>query len=337
MNDCSDGTGQEGGKGHDTNVFKLFKMLVNNDADQTAFYDPGLGSGWRKISGNAFGYGISQNILECYQFILENYNKNDRIFLFGFSRGAATVRSLSAFLDLFGILHRPEPKLVKKAYKIRNQVKRLSKAVKFLKANQAEKADVHFIGVWDTVAALGFPFKSLDVFVNAVPAFKHKFHNYKLCKNVENAYQALSIDDQRLVFHPLVWQPSVLSHQHMRQVWFCGVHTDIGGGYREHGLSDIPLEWMVQKAFDHGLKFQKGHQMQITPDIDGVMHDSRKGFPSNLYRKKARSFGSLTWDSTVEDIKPVIHQSVLQRTLNRNNKTDPPYAPWILQHEYCVE
>ncbi|MEA1967211.1 MAG: DUF2235 domain-containing protein, partial [Thermodesulfobacteriota bacterium] len=129
----------------------------------------------------------------------------------------------------------------------------------------------------------------------------------------------------------------VLSHQHMRQVWFCGVHTDIGGGYKEHGLSDIPLAWMVQKAAAHGLKFQKGHQVKITPNINGEMHDSRKGFPACFYRKQKRSFNpGKHLSGSGQKIKPVIHKSVLQRKLNRNNKSTPPYFPWILHHDYDV-
>ena len=106
----SDGTGQEGGEGHNTNIYKIFNMLEDRTSRQVTFYDRGLGTGWRKISGNAFGAGISKNIKECYQFIFENYESgknnepNDQIYLFGFSRGAATVRSLSGFIHEFGIL-----------------------------------------------------------------------------------------------------------------------------------------------------------------------------------------------------------------------------------------
>ena len=100
----SDGTGQEGGKGTNTNVYKLFNMVLDRSPEQIAFYDRGLGTGWRKITGNAAGRGISKNIRECYEFIFENYAAGDQIYLFGFSRGATTVRSLSGFIHLFGIL-----------------------------------------------------------------------------------------------------------------------------------------------------------------------------------------------------------------------------------------
>ena len=114
----SDGTGQEGDKGHNTNVYKLFNMALDRSPNQIAFYDRGLGTGWRSLLGKATGAGISQNIMECYEFIFENYAAGDEIYLFGFSRGATTVRSLSGFLHLFGILPKSRRELIGDAYKI---------------------------------------------------------------------------------------------------------------------------------------------------------------------------------------------------------------------------
>ena len=123
----SDGTGQEGGKGNNTNVYKLFNMIEDRTQKQISFYDRGLGTGLRKITGNIAGMGISKNILECYEFIFSNYCAGDNVFLFGFSRGATTVRSLSGFIHMFGILPKSRPELIKKAYRIykkRKKVKR---------------------------------------------------------------------------------------------------------------------------------------------------------------------------------------------------------------------
>jgi len=113
----SDGTGQEGGEGADTNIYKLFKMVENRTKSQITFYDRGLGTGFRKIGGSVFGAGISHNIKECYRFIFDNYEAGDSIYLFGFSRGSTTVRSLSSFIHLFGILPKSRPELIDKAYK----------------------------------------------------------------------------------------------------------------------------------------------------------------------------------------------------------------------------
>ena len=114
----SDGTGQEGGEGHNTSVYKLFNTVLDRSQEQVAFYDRGLRTGWRKITGNAGGKGFSRNVKECYRFIFENFQAGDQIYLFGFSRGAATVRSLSSFIHLFGILPKSREELIDQAYKI---------------------------------------------------------------------------------------------------------------------------------------------------------------------------------------------------------------------------
>lgn len=330
----SDGTGQEGGNGTNTNVYKLFNMVEDRTDRQVAFYDRGLGTGWRKISGNVGGAGISKNILECYEFIFNNYSAGDQIYLFGFSRGATTVRSLSGFIHMFGILPKSRPELIKRAYKIykiSDIEKRDRKAGKFIKNHHTMWTKIQFLGVWDTVAALGSPFKPLNAVLNLIPGLKHNFHNLKLSLSVVHARHALAIDDERLTFHPTLWDTKVNQDQSIKQVWFCGMHTDVGGGYPEQSLSDITLEWMTREAKENGLIIFPGHNVSISPDANGVMHDSRGGFFEKLYRKKIRSWNAQTHG------KPVIYKKVLERTLNKDNKKDPPYAPWILAQDYEVE
>ena len=330
----SDGTGQEGGTSHNTNVYKLFNMIEDRTDRQVAFYDRGLGTGWRKVSGNAGGMGISKNIMECYEFIFENYMAGDQIYLFGFSRGAATVRSLSSLIHYFGILPKSRSELIKKAYKIyktSNPDRRKQKADEFIAKHHTIWTRVKFLGVWDTVAALGVPFRAVDVVLDKLPFFKHRFHNFTLSESVENAYQALAIDDERKTFHPVLWDPEIKEYQKMKQVWFCCAHTDVGGGYPEHELSDIPMVWMIQQAVASGLRIYPEYKVKIKQDVNGIMHDPRQGFPKNLFRKKVRSWNSQTHG------KPVIHDSVLKRKLNRENKEDPPYDPWILKQDFDKE
>ena len=330
----SDGTGQEGGKGYNTNIYKLFNMIEDRTSKQVAFYDPGIGTGWRKATGNIGGMGISKNIQQCYKFIFENYESNDRIFLFGFSRGAATVRSLSSFIHYFGILPKSRPELIKKAYKIykiSNIDKRKRKAQEFLSKHHTMWTKIKFIGCFDTVAALGLPFKAASVFLDGIPGFRHKFHNFRLSESVENAYHAVAIDDERLTFHPLLWDKETLDYQEVQQAWFCGMHTGVGGGYKDHGISDIPLVWMTEKATKHGLLIYPHHKVEIAEDANGFMNDSRGKPLTKLYRRKVR-----TWDPNRED-KPVVHESVLKRTQNRKNQKDPQYRSWILDIDYEVE
>lgn len=328
----SDGTNKEGGEGYNTNVYKLFNMIEDRTDKQVVFYDRGLGTDWRRISGNVVGRGISKNIIECYEFIFDQYQAGDRIFLFGFSRGATTVRSLSGFIHLFGILPKSRPELIERAYRVyqvRNRAKRERRAAEFVNKHHTMWARIAFLGAWDTVAALGISSKKLDVLVDKVPWWRHKFHDLRLSDSVEHARHALALDDERRLFHPILWDRQLTDYQTIKQVWFCGMHTDVGGGYCEQQLSDIPLTWMIQEAKEHGLLIYPSHNVTLNPDPDGLMHDSRSGI-SRLYRRRIRS-----WDS--ERGKPTVHESVTLRTLTRNNDTSAPYTPWILEKDYDLE
>ena len=253
----SDGTGQEGATDHNTNVYKLFNLIVDRSRRQISFYDRGLGTGWRKATGNVAGRGFSKNVIQCYEFIFRNFEDDDKIFLFGFSRGAATVRSLAGFIHLFGILPRSRSKLIEEAwkiYKIKNSEKQRTRAAEFEKLNHTMWTHVEFLGVWDTVAALGLPNTMIDKVINRI--IPHGFHDLNLSESVKHACHALAIDDRRKTFHPVLFRPDLKVHQTLRQVWFMGMHTDVGGGYTQHELSDIPLEWMVQHAVRRGLHLQ---------------------------------------------------------------------------------
>ena len=327
----SDGTGQEGGEGNPTNIYKIFSMLENRTPDQISFYDRGLGTGWRKFSGNAFGSGISKNIKESYQFIFDNFESGDQIFLFGFSRGAATVRSLAGFIHMFGMLPKSRPELIDEAwkiYKINKKTRREAKATNLLSKHHNMWVRIKFIGVFDTVAALGVPNKFMSRVIDHAPWMKHKFHDFKLSESVENAYQALAIDDERKTFHPIIWNPELKDHQKMEQVWFAGVHTDVGGGYVEQQLSDLSLEWMLGKAQPNGLRIYTKHSVKINPDVDGTMHNPFDG--AIPWRRLERS-----WDSEAYG-KPKVHKSVVDRSLNGQNKPNSKYDPWILKIPHDV-
>lgn len=324
----SDGTGQDGGKGPDSNVYLLFKMLESRTKNQVVFYDRGLGTGWRKFSGNAFGVGISKNIRECYHFVFEHFEAGDKVFLFGFSRGAYTVRSLAGFITLCGILPKSRPELIDQAYKfykISDRSKREQKMKEFREKHYAMNCPIEFVGVWDTVRALGTPLRSMEM----LNPFKHKFHDHVLNSNIQNGVHALSIDDERLTFHPTPWdERKKTPKQKIVQVWFAGVHSDVGGSYVERGLSDITLDWMLKYAKKSGLLIYPGHKVQIRPDANGLMHDSRSGF-GKFFRKKQRKTDART-------DPPKIHQSVLERELDKNNHAGK-YHPWILAKNYEVE
>ncbi len=333
----SDGTGQDGGTRHNTNVYKLFNLILDRSEQQISFYDPGLGTGLRKATGNIAGRGFSKNVIQCYEFIFQKFEEGDKIFLFGFSRGAATLRSLTGFIHLFGILPRSRGELIKKAwniYKITNKKERDEEAKLFVDVNHTMWANVHFLGVWDTVTALGLPNTKIDKVLNwFIP---HGFHDLSLSECVRHACHALAIDDARKTFHPVLFHPELKKDgQTLRQVWFMGMHTDVGGGYTERELSDIVLEWMVRHAVRHGLHIFKPEKRKgpvCTPNPNGVMHNSRDKFwKRKIFKAKQRE-----WDEKRYG-KAVIHESVTLRTAGYWEGKDGPYKPWILKHNYESE
>jgi len=309
----SDGTGQVGGAGYDTNVYRLFKMALDRSPDQVAFYDRGLGTGFRYL-GAATGLGISRNILECYRFIFENYQSKDKLYLFGFSRGAFTVRSLSGFLNLFGILPSSRPELIAEAYsiyEIDNVDARQKRVEDFKRRHHVMRCPIEVIGVWDTVGALGLPVPSLQ----AINPFKSKFHNTQMASNVKHGFHALSIDDERKTFHPTLWNERLKNtDQTIEQVWFRGVHTDVGGGYRQRGLSDVTLRWMLDRVLPLGLKLYENHGIVLEPNPHEEINDSRLKW-GRLFRRAVRHLGQ---DELV--LPPKVHSSAFDRG---------DTAPWI--------
>jgi len=329
----SDGTGQEGGVGANTNIYKLFNMIEDRTERQVAFYDRGLGTGIHKVTGSIAGFGISRNIKDCYRFLFEHFNAGDQIYLFGFSRGAATMRSLSSFVHHFGILPQSRPELISQAYKIyqiSNPEKREKRAVEFISRHHTMWTRIRFIGCYDTVAALGLPWPAISTFMEMLPFLRHKFHDFKLSQCVDHACQALAIDDLRKTFHPILWDEECEQDQVIRQVWFSGMHTDVGGGYPEQKLSDIPLAWLTNEAVKLGLCVYSKHKVSIEENANGIMHDSRDSFWKRvIYRRKIRQ-----WQASRKQ-KPLIHESVMQRTCGVDNSEATPYKPWIktLDHE----
>jgi uncharacterized protein (DUF2235 family) len=288
----ADGAGQKGGRGHNTNIYRMYTMLVDRTPEQVVFYDAGVGTGRRKVTGNATGRGFGQKVRNAYEFIFEQYQIGDRIFLMGFSRGAAIVRSLASFLDHFGILPRSRPELIDDAFDLYKQRRDSSfdrKLVMFIQGNGTHSADIEFLGCFDTVAALGFPNATVAAFIDVVPGFRWRYHNLDLSSNVRYAYQALAIDDERLTFHPLLWNhPPPTRTQEMKQVWFVGMHSDVGGGYGTgQMLASIPLVWLLQQGHARGLRI-KSELVPIYEEPADSMHDSRGRTMTKLYKQKPR-------------------------------------------------
>lgn len=317
---CSDGTWNKPGvedKGQPvrTNVQKMFEAISKYDTEkklfQLKYYDEGVGAEgnwWTRVFNGATGKGIDENILNSYKFIMWNYEEGDELYLFGFSRGAYTARSLAGFIRNCGILKNNNLGLIKKAYAIyRDRTDATGPnsdyAKKFREDNCYDISCIKFIGVWDTVGSLGIPINSLQ-FINKK---KYAFHDTTLSSIVDYAYHALSIDEKRGNFKPTLWNISTgvikrNTPQILEQKWFAGVHSNVGGGYPDEGLSDIALRWMVNKAKNSGLVFEEDYlNKQVKPSINGKLYNSLV-FPYTLGPRYVRPLGKgLNANETVDE------------------------------------
>jgi uncharacterized protein (DUF2235 family) len=432
----SDGTGQQGGIFFDerrSNIYKLYRASrcgpdsTINPAEQLAYYDPGLGSGtarfWRRLYNlisQATGLGLTPNIIDCYAYIIQNWQPGDRIFLFGFSRGAYTVRCLATVLTKCGVPTRTtdgtrlyrDPKTaraiateaVKKVYQYvlssrekkkyvdhREELARHFRERYASDANGKSNALPHFIGVFDTVAALGsrefvaialgvlvliflaisgvafcftgefwrwFVYLLLGTTLLAILVFllgltrigrrlranplwrtfhfglaRYAYYDESLTVDIPFARHALSIDENRATFDRVPWGEKGVWPRAgwLKQMWFAGNHSDIGGSYAENEsrLSDIALGWMVDEAREAGLNVDDS-VLRLYPSIDGVEHDECK---SSIFRFARQIARSLKTDAP-------LHPSVIERlklSEVMNYSTTAPYRPTGLRaHRECM-
>jgi hypothetical protein len=287
-----------------TSVSRIYSAIADQHAgchDQLKFYDPGVGTGvGSRITGGAFGWGLDENVLEGYSWLINEYRALTQtvrepdgqtfvtgpdIYIFGFSRGAFTARSLAGLINRCGILkleqfkgqidpdtkkpiQRAHPKLerVKQAWKLYQQdvksdgeARSAQPCVKF-RSDYSHDVKIKFLGVWDTVGALGVPMFSKTVFARA----KYGFHDTRLCRVVEHAYHAVAIDEQREDYRVALWdQPHPDGTKDVEQRWFPGAHSNVGGGYDDDLLPDPPLKWMAEMALRLGLEFTNEFRMQL--------------------------------------------------------------------------
>jgi uncharacterized protein (DUF2235 family) len=351
---CCDGTANQVVQGSDTNVVRLCGIAIKDDR-QIVYYSPGLGTleaegaltwfgrAWTKVAGLAGGYGIARDVSNAYAFIMAHYAPGDRLYLFGFSRGAYTARAVASLLRLYGLLRVGNeallPYLVRELLHFDSLARRLLDALtagrwqmnkkrveaKFAKAHEirsvfaARSCRPHFVGVWDTVSSVGWFFSPTRI------PYTAKNEHIRIGRH------ALALDERRAFFIRNLWQhdptlapPGPLD---IKEVWFAGVHCDIGGGYpdAENGLSKITLEWMVREAQAADLLIDPvalnrelaGRGGKSTPDPNARMHNSMiglwplaefvplvsglSGWRVNLFRRRRVPAGAL------------IHASVAKR------------------------
>ena len=384
---CLDGTGNQPGR-DPSNIIKLYRMLRRESDKQITYYDPGVGTMGdersrtsisktiTKWQGLAFGRGLMKNVMQAYTFLMDHHEDGDKVFIFGFSRGAYTARVLAAFIKECGLLERGAYSLFPYAmeffhkkspiedraaeenlYKIRSNFRSTySRLLKDPKHPDNPKKStyqlrIHFLGLFDTVKSYGY-FRSPIA-----------FRNEEVNPSVRTLRHAISIDEKRKFFPQMHWQASSKGSQDCKEVWFAGVHSDVGGGYpeAESGLAKLALEWMCHEAVLLGLLVDaKRYGSLLQKQGDGLGNwipknvDERYAHPDptamaheslasawkllQFYPKKQETWEENNKERTIKneqervatkkELNPIrIHQSVIDRI-----KAEIGYAPKNINH-----
>jgi uncharacterized protein (DUF2235 family) len=398
----SDGTGNSSAQLFRTNVWRTYEALdLSDPTKQIAYYDDGVGTSRFKplaLVTGAIGIGLSRNVRELYAFLCRNYEPGDRIYGFGFSRGAFTIRILAGFVARIGLLKRDayfgERELKKKTTWLYRVYRKQSSGdgvtpplalvirglrdllpwqamdAKNYQGSLDQNVNIEFLGLWDTVDAYGLPIDELTVgWDNFV--WPLSMRNYDLSAKVNRAVHALSLDDERNSFHPLLWNEAGtqgktatinpirqqanaknVRKEKLTQVWFAGMHADVGGGYPDDFLSYVPLNFVLSLAGRH-VRFNaaKRAEHRKAARMTGVMHDSRKGLQSyyrllprklekilntrrtriGWFPKTKRKFGTFI-GNVVKIKRPKIHHTVFDRIAAKGIA----YSPIVLPKKYDV-
>ena len=293
---CCDGTWQKITSPYPTNVVKITQAIADHP-DNLIFYGEGIGTGnlVDRIAGGLFGYGIDKNIQDAYRFLCLNYSPGDRIYLFGFSRGAYTVRSLVGLIRSVGMLPRAGIRQIPQAYKAYQQAKgkyvgkgeltrestkvrelpdvvnfRAQMAAKY-GTNYQEAIEITVLACWDTVGALGIPrIAWIPSFIDRLFSQKYQFHNTKLSSTVKFAFHAVAIDEHRQAFLPTQMKPAQPGQ--LTEVWFAGGHGSVGGGTPANSpLSNVALLWIITAVEQLNL----GLTFDLNKIEDGVEIDAK--------------------------------------------------------------
>lgn len=295
---CLDGTWNDPTDDSVTNVLRLHQAVDQGLSTQESLYFAGVGneaeSNKPETALEGFtGWGAREIRQRAYVELALRYRRGDQVFVFGFSRGAAIARMLCGMLHERGI-----PEILKVARS------RDGNVLKITGQGATEPADIAFLGVWDTVAAFGLPWNDINL-----------FRDFRVCPNVRQAYHLVSIDETRRPFQATLMNKA----DNVEEIWFPGVHSDIGGGYAERGLGDITLQFMMNRAADHGLVYRSTLPFAVRPDALDTIHGER------IITKVHRDVMVIDDDEATGD-KPKVHHSVFDRMAGdaKPNAYNPP-------------
>ena len=287
---CLDGTNNKYAATN-TNVVKLYAMLDRKSNDQLAYYQPGIGTMppagmWGRLQKRivttldlAIAWLLEEHVSDAYRFLMRYYEEGDRIYIFGFSRGAYTARVLAAMLYKVGLLSKGNEELVPFAWEMFTHKSSLGQEpCAGFRRTFAREVTVHFLGLWDTVSSVGWAWNPSH--------YQYTANN----PGVTTIRHAVSLDERRAYFVQNLWG----SGPDVEQVWFPGVHCDVGGGYieSEAGLSKIALKWLLEEAEAHGLKTNPIAKAAILP-----AQDSQEYAAPNALGKKHESLEGWWWIS----------------------------------------
>lgn len=351
-------------------MLKLYR-IAEKGKRQLVYYTPGVGTVGRVdflyrtkqkflgVLGLAMGYGLDDNVLGAYRFLVENWEEGDRIYLFGFSRGAWTARVLAGLIHLIGLVRPSQLNMCDNAvatYKRAARDNKMAIAWHFSRVIGARFPAIHFVGVWDTVASVLVP-RSDRMWIPSLETLPYTRNN----PSVRIFRHAMALDERRRMFRLAEWEqpqpfvpvrfrPKEWEPQDIEQRWFSGVHSDIGGGYpeKESGLSKIPLIWMIDEAekaglrvtesnlakFAHGAPPDKNEHQYTKPDPAGTLHKSLglgwmplEIIPKAVKYREWRRRALLGVYFPVAEPRPVYEGDVVDGAVNERRKRDSGYDP----------
>ena len=359
---CCDGTANEFARDR-TNVVKLYFTLVDWSGVQKTYYHPGVGTmeppaaltrysrSATTLLGKAIGYGLEADIRDAYAFLMNHFSEGDRLFLFGFSRGAYTVRTVASLLKMYGLLSPGNEPMIPYAIRMMMAINNLGDtdkdrearreyfalAAQFRSHYSRARCKPYFVGVWDTVSSVGWIDNPIHLPYTASNG------------DIEIGRHAVAIDERRAFFRTNLWYPKPKEGpKDLKQVWFPGVHCDVGGGYpeAESGLSKISLEWMLREAMAAGLLVKQRRvetilgrrgTKHVPPNPSAKLHESLKGFWNLAEFVPKRSYDRVTgekrWRANLYRHRTIpdgadVHVSASQRGAEYKSRL-PENVVWV--------